>query len=351
MDEASIEAGRGEPEPPRPVVLLLPGQGSQHRHMAVGLYRHEPVFTAAMDEVFDALGPAGELVRHDWLAAEPVVPIDHLTRSQVLLFAVDHALGRLVLSWGVRPVALLGHSVGELAAATLAGVFSVPDATALLWDRVTRLAAAPPGGMLAVAAAAADLAPYLRGDVVVGAVNSPRQTIIAGPREPLQQAAAALRRDGFVCAAVAASTAFHSPALAELAAGAAPLFAATAMRPPALTVYSGYTGSVLGAAEALSPSFWARQPAAPVWFWSALDAVLGTGAVLLCEAGPGQGLTMLARRHPEVTGDRSAVVGLLPARPRQPAEDRQAVAAAAARIAAAGHDLRLAGTQAMATAG
>lgn len=325
-----------EVTPELSVVLLFPGQGSQHPGMAVGLYRHQPVFTAAMDEVFDALGAHGEPVRADWLADNPVVSIDHVTRSQILLFAIDYALGRLVLSWGIQPVAMLGHSVGEVAAATLAGVFRLSDAVRLLWDRVTRLAAAPPGGMLAVAATVEQLRPYLHGDVVVGAVNAPRQTIVAGPAGPLQAVAAALRDDGFILRTVPASAGYHSPCLDSVAAGSEPLFAGTAMVPPRMTVYSGYTGSVLSADQAVTPAFWARQPAAPVLFWPALDRLLAAHDAVLCEAGPAQALTTVARRHPAVASGRSMVVPLLPARPCDPLNDRRSLAAARA-LMAAGH--------------
>src|SRR6185295_10794969 len=103
---------------PGPVALLLPGQGAQHARMATGLYGAEPAFTAAMDEVLDAFGDAR--LRDDWLHADDPAVVDHVTRSQRLLFAVDYALGRLTLSWGVEPVALLGHSIGEVAGAVLA---------------------------------------------------------------------------------------------------------------------------------------------------------------------------------------------------------------------------------------
>src|SRR5438874_391578 len=125
--------------------------------------------------------------------------MDHVTRSQVLLFTVDYAMSRQIMSWGVEPVALLGHSAGELVAATLAGVFDLPDAVELLWDRVHRLAEAPPGGMLAVAGRPEQIESYLDDGVVVGAVNSPSQLILAGPRGPLDRIAAALTEDGFTC--------------------------------------------------------------------------------------------------------------------------------------------------------
>lgn len=91
-----------------------------------GLYGHDKAFTDAVDEVFAALGPDGPAIRADWLTDSPAVALDHVTRSQILLFTVGHALGRMILSWGVEPAALLGHSVGEVAAATLAGCLRSP---------------------------------------------------------------------------------------------------------------------------------------------------------------------------------------------------------------------------------
>ncbi|MEW2566872.1 acyltransferase domain-containing protein [Streptomyces sp. NPDC047070] len=326
-------------ERPLPVALLLPGQGSQHPLMATGLYGYEPVFTEAMDEFFDAAGPEGGPLREDWLAERPATELDHVTRSQPLLFAVDLALGRLVLSRGVRPAALLGHSIGELASAVLAGVFSTRDAVGLVLDRVGRLAKAPPGGMLAVAASTAEVEPYLSGDVVVGAVNAPRQTILAGPDGPLDEAGRALGEAGFVCRRVPSLSAFHSPVLEPACRGAAERFAAVRKNTPSVPVHSAYTAAPLTRDDIDDPSFWARQPVAPVLFWPALEGLLATGDHLLVEVGPGQGLSQVARRHPAVRRGTSTVVSLLPARPGPPEADRGAVEAALARVAEAGHSI------------
>ncbi|EDY42528.2 acyltransferase domain-containing protein [Streptomyces sp. SPB074] len=332
-------SGAGAPRAggPLPVALLLPGQGSQHVRMAAGLYGHEPVFGAAMDDFFAAAGAEGEALRRDWLAEHPGTDIDHVTRSQPLLFAVGHALGRMVLGRGLRPAVLLGHSIGEMAAATLAGVFRPRDATDLVLDRVRRLAGAAPGGMVAVAASAAEVAPYLRGQVVVGAVNAPRQTVLAGPDKPLGETGRLLRAAGFVCRRVPSLSPFHSPVLEPACRGAAERFAAVERRMPSVPVRSAYTAAPLTRAEIGDPGFWARQPVAPVLFWPALDALLGSGDHLLVEVGPGQGLSAVARRHPAVRRGTSAVVSLLPARPGTPEADRAALDAALRRLEAAGH--------------
>lgn len=324
----------------RTMVLLLPGQGAQQPRMAAGLYGTEPVFAAAMDEVFRLVDAEeageGQRLRDDWLSNHPAVELDHVARSQPLLFAVDHALGRLVRSWGARPDALLGHSIGELAGAVLSGVFTPADATRLVLDRVRRLADAPPGGMLAVAATPRELTPFLDGDIVVGAVNAPRQTVLSGPDPALGLVHKALEVQDFTCRRIPSLSAFHSPALEPAMAGAETSAALLRASPPDTPLYSCYTTRPLGPEDVTDPRYWARQPIAPVLFWDALDAVLADQDAVLVETGPGQGLAQLARRHPAVRAGRSVVVPLLPARPGSPEQDRASVAAARERLASHG---------------
>jgi acyl transferase domain-containing protein len=323
---------------PRPIALLFPGQGAQHARMAAGLYGHAAVFTECMDTAFRHLGDAGATVREDWLSDGSPELFDDVTRAQPLLYAVDYALGRLVLSWGVEPGALLGHSVGEMAAATLAGVLDFTDGLRLMRDRIEIFADTPPGGMLAVAASASDVEPYLSGEVAVAAVNAPRQLLLAGAAGPLAEAERRLREDEFACRPARARQAFHSPVVADAVNRSAPAWERTTLRAPRRTLYSAYRKGVLSPGDARDPAFWARQPIDPVLFGPTLDRLLDDGDFLLVEAGPGQGLSTLARRHPAVSSGRSAVVPLLPARPGDGADDRRAVREAVERITAEGHD-------------
>lgn len=317
-----------------PVALLLPGQGSQFQGMATGLYGREEAFTEAMDSVFAALGTQGSRLRDDWLAEQPSVDINHVTRSQMLLFAVDYALGRSLLSRGVRPRALLGHSVGEMAAAALAGVFRLEDAVRLMWDRVTRLAAGPAGGMLAVAASEQELLPLLDGDVVVGAVNAPRQTVVAGPEPALSEVTARVRAAGRMCRRVPATTPFHSPVLGPFALPAAALYAEVPIREPEFTLHSGYRPGPLSGSALRDSRYWAAQPVEPVQFWPALGRLLADGDTALVECGPGRGLTTVARRHPVVLGGQSLVTALLPGSPAGPERELELFEAAVAQLPA-----------------
>ncbi|GAA3292525.1 acyltransferase domain-containing protein [Dactylosporangium vinaceum] len=304
--------------PGPPVVLLLPGQGAQQPAMAAALYDADPTFTAAMDAFFGPLGAWGTQLRADWLGGCSGAALDDASRAQPLLYAVGYALGAALSAHGVPISGVLGHSVGELAAAALAGVFTPADGARLLRARVAALAGIAAGGMLAVAASPADLTPFLdspdRPDgVVVGAENAPKQTVLAGTEPRLSAVEFALRRHGMTCRRIAARQPFHSPAARPAARRFQRAFGRVELRPPRLPMWSAGSGARLEAGQATDPGFWAAQLAGRMRLWSALDALLCSGAVTLVEAGPGQGLTGIARRHPGVRTGASRVVPLLPA--------------------------------------
>ncbi|MFI7015953.1 acyltransferase domain-containing protein [Streptomyces sp. NPDC050164] len=300
----------------RPVVLMLPGQGFQHAGMAVELYKREPVFTAVADAFLEALGPRGTVVRDDWLACVDGAPADRGTTAQPLLFMIGYGIGRVLADRGIRPAALIGHSVGELAAATLAGVFDPQAAARIIAGRCAALAEAPPGGMLAVAGTPEEVLdrlrnPFLRQEVVLGAHNGPRQTILAGPEPRLSEAEVALREAGMIVRRVRALEPWHSPAMDRASRAFGEAIAAETLRPPGILVLSTRTGRYVTQAEATRPEFWAGQMAAPVLFWPALEALLDGDGHVVVDGGPAAALATLARRHPSVVQRRSTVVPLL----------------------------------------
>ena len=326
--------------PPRPVALLLPGQGSQHEGMATGLYGVEPTVTETVDEVLGLFGAEGAAIRADWLgtAGAPGIDIHDTRRAQPLLFAVDLALGRVVRGWGIEPV-LLGHSAGEVVGAVLAGVLSLGDAVRVVRDRVVGAADAPAGGMLAVALGEDAVGGYLTAEVALAAVNGSRQVMLAGPHEALAAVRRRLEDDAVTVAVVPATTPFHSPALAPQAAAARGLLETVALRGPVLPLWSGYTGRRLDDDTARAPGFWADQLVRPVRFGPALEGLLAAQDLLLLEAGAGQTLTSFARRQKAVRNRRSVVVPMLPAVPAGPDADRATLAATRVAIWAEGHDL------------
>lgn len=318
--EGGAAAGSGRPR----AVLLLPGQGAQQDRMGAFLYDRDLIFTEVVDRVFHFMGNSGPLLRAEWLSGTSSVPMDDASRAQPLLFTIELGIGTSLLRRGLVPAALIGHSVGELVAAVLAGVLDVADAAALFAARSAVMADAPCGGMLAVHGGAAELESQLAAcsgleEICIGAINAPDQTMLAGPEPALTRAELLLRAQGRTCLRVKARQPFHSTALAPAAACWRRAFAGIGLRAANLPIRSTRTGEWLRPDEAIDPGFWAGQLVEPVLFWRALDGVLTDPAhtkenTVLVEAGPGRGLSALACRHPAVTGRRSRarVVPLLP---------------------------------------
>ena len=327
---------------PRPVSLLFPGQGSQYAGMARGLYGDVPAFARALDGWLDLLESPGLPLRACWQGIAVGADVDDTVFAQPLLFAVEVALAQLWQDAGIRPAALLGHSLGEIAAATVAGIFTPPDAAALVLARARAMGDLPAGGgMLAVAATEDDVRPMLQGchGVSVGVVNAPAQIVLSGPDDGLRRAAGALAEAGITSRRLRTSGAFHTPALGAAAAAFERAIAGISARPPAIPVFSAATGRQITGAEAADPSFWARQLVSPVRFAAALDAVLEAGDGVLVEAGPGQVLTGLARRHPRVRQGHAVAVPSLPRPGGDDAADTVSLLNAAACLWTEGHDI------------
>lgn len=284
----------------RNVVLLLPGQGAQRVGMGFGLYGTDPVFTASMDGLLDAS------LRRVWLSGG--CSLDDGVVAQPLLFAFGYSLGRALLSWGVRPSVLLGHSVGELACAALAGVWPACSIRRLVAERTAVLGGAPDGGMLAIGAGVDEVRRLLPVGVAVAAVNSPRQVVVSGTSADLVAVSGRCREVGVASRAVPARQPFHHPVLGPLAADFAVRLGRIPARAPVIPVQSTRTAALVGPEQAVAPEFWAGQLVRPVLFWAALDGVLRSGEHVVVDASPGQVLGVLARQHPAVRCGRVAVL-------------------------------------------
>ncbi|MGW1188223.1 type I polyketide synthase [Streptomyces sp. NPDC002559] len=315
------------------VVFAFPGQASQHPRMAAGLYGSSEVFTRTMDDLLDRFEQASgsDRLREAWTAADA----DRLADTEVaqpLLFAVEYALAELWRSWGVEPVAVVGHSLGELTAAAVAGVFGLDDAVNLVLARAEAMAAMPAGAMAAVAAPPERIEPLLTDGVAICAVNGTRQTTVGGPADRLGETLAALRDAGVSAKELTTSHAFHSASMRPAAERFAEAFAGVALHEPALPLISATDGTQLGP-QALDPRFWSDQIAEPVRFDRVLDLLDVPGTVLL-EVGPGQTLTGLVRAH----GAGAQAVATLP-RAGQDTGDLHTALSAAAALWVGGQDV------------
>ncbi|MFH7340382.1 SDR family NAD(P)-dependent oxidoreductase [Streptomyces sp. KHY 26] len=296
------------------VALLYPGQGAGSPGMAAEPYAHEPVFRAALDRCLDALRPWTDApLRELLLDPAHVGGLDRTEAAQPALFAVGHALTEWWTALGLRPTALAGHSVGELVAACAAGVFTLPDAARLVARRGALMGTMPEGAMLAVPLPETELRAVLadwKEDEApapeIATVNAPDRCVAAGDPAAIARLADVLADAGVPARPLSVRHAFHSRHADGLLDDFAELVAATPMRPPVIPLVSSVLGRPLGAAEATSPRYWARQLREPVRFADALRAL--PDGVILLEAGPGTALTGFARRT--LGAGRTALPGL-----------------------------------------
>ncbi|GGO95489.1 type I polyketide synthase [Wenjunlia tyrosinilytica] len=284
----------------RKVAWMFTGQGSQYAGMAQGL-ADEPAFREPFDEcaaLFDAAldRPLTSVV---WPAEGTESPIDDTRYTQPALFAVEYALARMWQSWGLKPIALLGHSIGEIAAACVAGVFGLEDAVRLVTARAALMAQLPAGGVMAAvtcdeATALAAIAD-LTGTVSLAAVNGPESVVVSGAKDDVATAVARLKEQGVRAQNLTVSHAFHSPLLAPMLEEFRQIARSISYSAPAIPLISNVTGRPWSAQD-LGPEYWVRHAAGTVRFLDGLGSLYGDGIRTFLEVGPQPVLLGLGNR-------------------------------------------------------
>ena len=286
----------------RPVAFLFPGQGTQHVNMGLDLYREEPVFREEVDRCADLLRlhlgldlrevlyPAGGAT------AEAEKRLERTGLAQPALFTVEYALARLWMSWGVEPRALVGHSVGEYVAATLAGVFSLPDALALVAARGRLMDGLPGGAMLSVPLPESEVAPLLGAHLSLAAVNEPERCVVSGPLPEIEDLEARLAAREISGRRLHTSHAFHSAMMDPVLDAFTARVREVRRGAPQIPWISNVTGRWIEPEQATDPAYWARQLRGTVRFADAVQELVQDPERILLEVGPGRTLSTFARR-------------------------------------------------------
>ncbi|WP_082065421.1 type I polyketide synthase [Aliterella atlantica] len=322
-----------------PIAFMFTGLGTQYINMAGELYQ-VPTFREHLDLCFALFQPLlgvdlkqviyppnqpaetqekPAINLRQMLGRDSQTPDDRVTEklnqtylTQPALFAVEYALAQLWLSWGVRPVAMIGYSIGEYVAATLAGVLSLEDAIALVAARAQMIQKLPGGAMLAVPLTEQQVQPYLHENLSLSAVNGAFQCVLAGTTQAVEELSRDLSERGLACRQLQTSHAFHSFMMEAIADSFTQLVQTINLQPPQIPYLSNVTGTWITAEQATNPSYWTQHMCQPVRFADGLEQLWKQHSPILLEVGAGQALSSLARQCLDrIAGDDLVVLSSL----------------------------------------
>jgi acyl transferase domain-containing protein len=287
----------------RRIVFAFPGQGTQYVDMGKELYDTEVMFREEVNRCAELLRPHLRFdIREVIYPNEERLPqaAQELKKTEIAqpaLFVLEYALAKLWMSWGVRPQAMIGHSIGEYVAACLAGVMSLSDALRVVAIRGRLMQALPSGSMISVACVEDEIRPLIRPNLALAAVNSPSQCVVSGVNDAVLALETLLAAKGVPCRRLHTSHAFHSAMMEPIIEPFMEVFRGVPLETPKIPYMSNVTGTWIKPEEALDPYYWAQHLLKTVRFSDEITELLQESACVLLEVGPGRTLGTLVQQH------------------------------------------------------
>ncbi|YAF94018.1 MAG: SDR family oxidoreductase [Nodularia sp. CChRGM 3473] len=290
-----------------PVVMMFSGQGTQYVNMTRELYQTYPSFTRHIDRCCQILAPHLGIDLRTVLYPNPdqtevaSAQLLQTAIAQPALFVIEYALAQFYIELGVRPIAAIGHSIGEYVAATLAGVFSLEDALAVVAARGQLMQQLPPGSMLAVPLSEFQVQPLLGTTLSLAAINGLSACVVSGATADIEALQNHLVAQGVNCRRLHTSHAFHSGMMQPIVNPFTERVQQIHLRPPQIPYISNVTGTWITEQQATDAHYWAKHLRQTVRFASGLQTLLKESSPILLEVGPGRTLSKLAKQHPDPT--------------------------------------------------
>jgi acyl transferase domain-containing protein len=306
------------------VTFMFPGLGDQYEGMAAELYKNEAVFRRQIDDCCADLEPHLGLdlreilfssqqedqslsTKHQGIGLQDLLkrksqPDNRLHRTslaQPAVFVVEYALAKLLMSWGILPQAMIGYSLGEFVAATLAGSLRLKDALRLVASRASLMDTLPEGAMLAVSLSVQELGRWMGETLSIAVCNTPKLTVVSGPPDAIAELEARLEQEGVVSRRLPNTRAFHSKVMEQLYDEFVELVKTVPLREPDIAYISNVTGTWIKAEEATDPHYWARHMCQTVRFGEGIEELLKESDRVFIEVGPGQNLGSFVKQHPK----------------------------------------------------
>jgi amino acid adenylation domain-containing protein len=325
-----------------PVIFMFPGQGSQHVDMAKQLFEHEAVFRVHVEHCARALQPIigfniCELLypAEDRDAGEAAEELKRTEIAQLALYIIEYSLAKVWQSWGVHPSSMIGHSIGEFVAATLAGVIELHDCLKIVHTRATLMGSMPPGDMMAIALPRVEVEKLLEAtDVCIAASNAPEITVVSGTSADVAALRESLEADEIQTFPLHTSHAFHSHMMDPILEPLVEAFSGVALNPPKIPFLSSRTGKWITDEQATSPRYWGEQLRKEVRFNDGIEAILDEDSPVFLEVGPSTALSNSVRSH--VLPDRNLHIISSLSSAQKPEPALETVLAALGQVWAAG---------------